>query len=174
MRSGSFGAGAAGVAKCGGGFAYLAVLALLAATALLAFQISGNWMAHLARDKEQELLFNGDQIARAIESYYNSGPLTGCYPPDLASLLEDLRGSHVRRHLRKMYREPIEGGDWVLLKDSFGGITGVRSDSEKLPFKQKDFPNAYRSFNGKTRYADWIFTAGHGTLSATSLAACRK
>jgi hypothetical protein len=169
MRSGSFGAGVAER-----GFAYLAVLAMLAATALLAFEISGNWMAHLARDKEQELLFNGDQIARAIESYYKSGPLTGCYPPDLASLLEDRRGFHVRRHLRKNYIEPIDGGDWVLLKDSFGGITGVRSDSEKSPFKQKDFPSAYRSFDGKTRYADWIFTVGHGMLSAASLAACQK
>jgi hypothetical protein len=153
------------------GFAYLAVLAMLAATALLAFRLSENWMAHLARDKEQELLFNGDQIARAIERYYNSGPLIGCYPRDLAALLEDRRGFHLARHVRKIYPDPI-GGEWVLLKDSFDRVIGVRSSSEKTPFKQQDFPKAYRSFNGKTRYADWIFIAGHGTLPATSLAGC--
>ena len=156
------------------GFAYLAGLAMLAATALLAFRISDGWMAQLARDKEQDLLFYGDQIARAIERYYKSGPISGCYPPNLEVLLEDRRDGHPIRHLRKVHAEPVGGGNWVLLKDPLGGIIGVRSSSEKSPFKQKDFPKAYRSFNGKTRYADWIFTAGGGTLPATSLAACRR
>lgn len=147
---------------------------MLAATALLAFRLPDGWMAGLARDKEQDLLFYGDEIARAIERYYKSGPVSGCYPPSLEVLLADRRDGRPIRHLRKIRAEPVSGGEWVLVKDTFGGIVGVRSSSEKSPFKQKDFPKAYRSFNGKSRYAEWIFTAGGGTLPATSSAACRR
>jgi type II secretory pathway pseudopilin PulG len=156
------------------GFAYLAVLAMVAAIAIMAFQLSGNWMAHLAREKERELLFNGDQIARAILRYYNSGPVKGCYPLNLADLLEDRRGFRHMRHLRKMYPDPITGTEWVLVKDLAGRITGVHSGSEKMPFKQQNFPTAYRSFNGKTRYSDWIFAAAQGTNSPASPAACSQ
>jgi len=75
------------------------------------------WQIKAQREKEQELLFIGDQFRKAIMSYYNS-PLTGIrqYPEKLEDLLEDKRGPVPIRHLRKIYIDPMtRDDDWGLI-----------------------------------------------------------
>ena len=161
------------------GFAYLAVLAMVAVASIMAHQLSGDWSVRMSREKEAELLFNGNQIARAIEHYYQSGPVRGCYPPNLEALLEDRRNFRAVRHLRKMYRDPLAAGDgegegWGILEDGAGRIAGVYSQGKGTPFKQRDFPPGYANFEGKSRYADWKFVALPGSLKPASPGLCAK
>lgn len=75
------------------------------------------WQIKAQREKEQELLFIGDQFRKAIMSYYNN-PLTGVrqYPEKLEDLLEDKRGPVPIRHLRKIYIDPMTRDDeWGLV-----------------------------------------------------------
>jgi hypothetical protein len=39
-----------------------------------------------------------------------------------------------------------------------GRIVGIHSLSEQRPIKQANFLDDDRGFNGKSRYADWVFT----------------
>lgn len=66
------------------------------------------WQTKLQREKEQELLFIGDQYRKAIMSYYNN-QLTGIkqYPESLEELIEDKRGAVPIRHLRKVFIDPM-------------------------------------------------------------------
>jgi type II secretory pathway pseudopilin PulG len=75
------------------------------------------WQIKAQREKEQELLFIGDQFRKAIMSYYNN-PLTGVrqYPEKLEDLLEDKRGPVTIRHLRKIYIDPMtRDDDWGVI-----------------------------------------------------------
>src|SRR5690606_6742384 len=66
------------------------------------------WQVISQREKEQELLFIGEQFRKAIMAYYNN-PVTGIrqYPEKLEDLLEDKRGPVPIRHLRKIYIDPM-------------------------------------------------------------------
>lgn len=170
------------------GFAYLSVLIIVAVTSIMAFKLSGDLSVRLARGKEAELLFNGDQVARAIRSYYESGPVRGCYPPNLEVLLADRRDFHILRHLRKIFPDPmhapsslphssmdgdpISDGGWHLIVEESGRIVGVASKSVTAPFKQINFANGHKEFEGKSRYADWKFIAAGSTVKPASPGAC--
>ena len=111
------------------------------------------------REKEEQLLFVGDQYRRAIASYYNTIPpgSARALPSSLEVLLNDQRFPTPVQHLRRMYEDPMTGTkDWGLVSQG-GGISGVYSPSEKSPFKTAGFAPMYRSFEGKTAYADWKF-----------------
>ncbi|MBW2018320.1 MAG: type II secretion system protein [Deltaproteobacteria bacterium] len=91
------------------GFTYLSALILVAVMGIALGAAGRYWSTTVKREKEKELLFRGDQIRRAIESYYLSNPGSGGakYPLSLAHLLKDPRYHDVRRHLRKLYRDPM-------------------------------------------------------------------
>ena len=111
------------------------------------------------REKEEQLLFVGDQYRRAISSYYNTMPPGSArsLPPSLEALLSDHRFTTPVQHLRKSYEDPMTGGnDWGVVTQS-GGIAGVYSQSEKPSFKTTGFLPMYKSFEGKTAYTDWKF-----------------
>lgn len=156
------------------GFTYFAVLAMVSALSIMAYQVADGWSAGLAREKEAELLFNGNQIARAIQRYYESGPVGGCYPPDMAALLEDRRGFHTERHLRKMYLDPMTNSeDWGLIQEQDGRIAGVYSRSTEQPLRRKGFSKENKDFEGKMRYIDWIFLPKVTTVPPAAPALCR-
>jgi len=124
------------------------------------------WHTAQMREKEGDLLFIGNEYRRAIQSYYAStpGPVKR-YPRELAELLRDSRQPFVRRHLRKLYRDPITGkAEWGLMRSEDGGIAGVYSLSDERPFKTANFNKPDVAFEGKTRYSDWRFTYPAGLL----------
>lgn len=148
------------------------------------------WSTIMQREREEELLFRGDQIRKAIESYYNDSKNCrhpAMYPTSLEDLLKDKRCLTLQRHLRKLYKDPMTiEGEWELIPvtpegevkgvPSFGlqkrgrvGIKGVRSKSEKEPFKKRGFPEIYKNFEGKMRYRDWefVFIPGQKTTEDT-------
>jgi len=112
------------------------------------------------RERERELLFIGDQYRRAIASYAAATP--GGVPQGpkaLADLLEDKRYPSPRRHLRRLYADPMTGrADWMLLMEQ-GAIAGVASRSPRVPLKHSGFAEADRDFADASSYAEWKFVA---------------
>ena len=76
----------------------LSVLAVLATAAMPV------WRQMVQRERETELIFRGEQYARAIALFQRkAGP--GVLPPNLDVLVE-------QRVLRKKYRDPITGDEF--------------------------------------------------------------
>lgn len=91
-------------------------------------------------EREAELLFVGHQFRQAIGSYMQSGPVVGQYPPTLEDLVLDKRHPTPRRHLRKVFLDPITGKpEWGLIAAPQGGIMGVHSLSDREPLKRANF-----------------------------------
>lgn len=145
------------------GFTYLTTLIFLAMMAASATVVSAFWHTVQQREKEQELLFVGDEIRRAIMQYNAAAP---GFPRRLDDLLKDPRFPGVRRYLRRIYPDPITGrAEWGLLKSTGEVIIGVHSLSEAEPLKKKGFAAVDRGFEGRKKYSEWIFAAG--ALSGT-------
>lgn len=143
------------------GFSLLGLLFVVAGLGVGMAALGTMWHTAAQREKERELLFAGDQYARAIESFWNMPLPVGTprrLPKNVAELLTDPRFPDTVRHLRRAWPDPMTGGDWVLLKGSDGGITGVASVSEDTPFKQANFPLRYARFESAQRYRDWEFS----------------
>lgn len=140
------------------GYTLLGVLVLLVVLGLALGEAGELWSHARKRDKERELLRVGDAFRRAIQQYYNQSPgLVKQYPPTLEALLKDDRFPVARRHLRRIYPDPITGTtNWGLVKSS-GGITAVYSMSDDPPLKKKNFPLVYEGFEDKNDYGDWKF-----------------
>ena len=137
------------------------LMVLVAVTILgLSAGIAGStWKTITQRAKEQELLWRGGQIRKAIASYYKTGQAgkQSTLPSNLDDLLRDPRSLSVVRHLRKKYLDPMTGQDWVIIKDPGGRVQGVRSSSPEEPFKQDGFQDENKSFIAKSSYAEWQF-----------------
>jgi type II secretory pathway pseudopilin PulG len=137
------------------GYTYLALLFAVAFMGVGLAAAGVLWHTAQVREKERELLYVGDQYRKAIQRYHTQGKQ---YPRELAHLIRDPRWPSVRRHLRKLYRDPITGkSEWGLIKSPDGGILGVYSLSEEKPFKASNFPTDYADFEGKSKYSDWKF-----------------
>ncbi|WDY60110.1 type II secretion system protein [Pseudomonas sp. PSKL.D1] len=146
--------------KACAGFTYLGVLLLIAVSSV-ALAASGTvWSSVTQREKERQLLWVGGQYAQALRSYYRASPGLAQYPQDLADLLEDNRFPQARRHIRRLYPDPITGSDdWGLLRAIDGRITGVHSKSDATPFKRGNFDTQWSGFEGLEHYSDWQFVA---------------
>jgi hypothetical protein len=51
----------------------------------------------------------------------------------------------------------MTGQDWDLIKDQGERIKGVRSTSKKEPFKQGNFSEENKDFEGRGLYSEWEF-----------------
>jgi type II secretory pathway pseudopilin PulG len=158
------------------GFSYLWLLLLIAILGFGLTIASEFLVTAQQRDKERELLAIGHQFRQAIASYYefqnpavvNSASqattATGAnpanrreYPSSLDNLLLDERSLVPKRHLRKIFVDPMSGkSEWGLYKQG-GRIVGIFSLSEKEPIKVDGFEANDGSFRQKTKYSEWIF-----------------
>ncbi len=141
------------------GFTYVG---LLLAVALLGAGLAATgslWSIHAQREREAELLFAGDQIRAAIKRYYEEVPLgqQHRFPQRLDELLLDRRWPTVRRHLRRVYLDPMTGSDWVLVPAPGGGILGVHSRSTAAPLKRQGFGRLDTAFEDAAQLSDWRF-----------------
>lgn len=132
----------------------LAVLIAVTVMGLTAGIAGSTWRTILQREREEELLFRGEQYRRAMAGYFAVG---GGHPRRLEDLLKDTRTPLPTRHLRRLYADPMTGGPWQLVRDSAGNILGVRSDSALRPFKSVGFPEGYEGFDQAESYRDWEF-----------------
>ena len=121
----------------------------------------GELASHAAqREKEQELLFVGNQFRQAIGAYYERTPgAFPHFPQTLEDLLQDKRHPMPQQHLRRMYADPMTGKrQWGVIDAPGGGVMGVYSLSEALPIKSGGFATRDSTFAEAARYSDWRFT----------------
>ena len=144
------------------GFTYVGLLLVVALAGVALAGAGTLWSTATRRDREAELLFVGEQIQRAITSYYDQGPAgVKQFPAKLEDLLQDRRFPATRRHLRKVFVDPVTGlREWGVVRGPGGGITGVFSLSEASPIKRAEFPPAFQQFAGAKTYRDWRFVYG--------------
>lgn len=141
------------------GFALLWVLlsiALMGVGLVAAAQLQATV---LQRERERELLAIGREFRAAIASYFNL-EIPGRareYPSTLDDLLSDPRVSGTRRHIRRIYVDPMTGqGNWGTLRVA-GKIVGVHSLSNVRPIKQTNFDADEMGFEGRRGYSEWRF-----------------
>ncbi|HVW65477.1 MAG TPA: type II secretion system protein [Nitrosospira sp.] len=141
------------------GYTYIWILFSVALAGIVLATAGQVWQTEAWREKEVELMFVGEQFRQAIESYYESSPGTPKrYPDTLERLLADDRFPTVRRHLRKIFFDPMTGkSEWALIQKPGVGIIGVHSLSSQKPFKRANFPARYEAFADAVNYQDWEF-----------------
>lgn len=149
-----------------GGFTYMTLVVILAIIGISLGATGKYWSSVIQRDKEEELLFRGDQYRRALERYYTAIPGRAQYPTNIDQLLKDERSPTPKHHLRRRYLDPFTNTDFVEIRDqATKQIFGVQSSSELAPFRKTDFPKPYESFADKASYREWEFvstlTKGH-------------
>ncbi|MFZ2540276.1 MAG: type II secretion system protein [Gallionella sp.] len=149
------------------GAAYVLVLLAVMVMGIGLVAVSEVWHTTLKREKEQELLFIGNQYRQAIGQYYaqTSGQAQR-YPVQLEDLLKDPRFPGTKRYLRKIFPDPMtREGKWGLVRGPSGGIVGVHSLSDEQPIKKTNFRLADKYFEGMTRYSNWVFIHGAGKVA---------
>lgn len=146
----------------GRGYVLLAVLVALMLAALGVADHGQRRADERRRDAEEELLFVGEQFRTAIESYWRQSPgRARALPTRLSDLLEDRRFPQARRHLRKVFLDPLDPRqDWGLVRQG-EAIVGVYSRAEGSPFRRSGFTELQlqAGFDSARSYAEWRFVA---------------
>jgi len=141
------------------GFTYIFALMLILITSASLMVAHKQWRTIMQREHEIEMLYRGEQILTAIESFYlNSPDGSKIYPQSFKVLLKDNRFPNLKRHLRKLYKDPMtREGHWGIIYDGKGRIKGVFSTSSETPLKQSGFPKRFKAFEKKKKYKQWKF-----------------
>lgn len=142
-----------------GGFSYLLLLAWLSVLAIMMLRSQEHLHTQWRQEQEAQLLFAGDQIRAAIESYRKNPNGDACFPLDFQQLLNDKRGDHTRHLLRRQYRDPLtERQEWGMIYDAQQRWIGVFSKGKGVPLKKNGFATIYdEHFKKAKSYADWQF-----------------
>ncbi len=124
------------------GFAYIMAMFFVVLIGISLMMIGQQWSVTMKRDREAELLFRGNRIKEAIEVYVadfevQKGTRTNRFP----LTLKDLTKKNPKRYLQAIYKDPITGKDFVLIKEGLE-IKGVRSSSKEVPYDQVNFKGA--------------------------------
>ncbi len=123
------------------GFAYVALLVAIIIIGISLGAAGKYWSSVMLREKEEELLFRGNEYRKAIDSYASVPGPRKEFPSSIDDLLKDNRSAAGRRHLRQKYKDPLTGEDFEEIKHpATKRIIGVRSTSDKESLKQANFP----------------------------------
>jgi type II secretory pathway pseudopilin PulG len=115
------------------------------------------WSTAVQREKEKELLFILGEFHTALERYATASPGAEALPERLEELVADPRFPNIRRHLRRIYVDPMTGkAQWGLVTLQ-GHITGVHSLSEDRPLGRAH-QLATIDFARAKKYSDWRVT----------------
>jgi len=99
---------------------FLLVLMLLITLVLITLSASlPGVVGQLRHDREDEMIHRGVQYARAVRLYYKK---TNSYPVSI----DQLKETNHKRYLRRVYKDPITGGDFRPLRGSDVTQAGVR------------------------------------------------
>ena len=143
------------------GYVMVVLLIAMAVTAVWMTAALPSWRQQVIREREAELVFRGEAIARAIFLYRQKNGQA--LPPSIDILVS-------QRYLRKKYLDPITGKDFFVVGGAAavpggtgrggatpgaaggpamqGGIIGVRSTSNDL---------SIRIYNNQQTYSQWAF-----------------
>lgn len=160
------------------GFTYLGLIVMVTIIGMVgALTLKADSLLRRAA-AEEELLEIGAAFSAALQSYAAVTPRgQPPQPPTLQELLRDPRFPDVRRHLRKIFVDPLNGkAEWgVVYANGEKGVVAVYSLSEAKPLKIGNFDARFTGFDNKKRIADWKFTAsGQGLIQQTGTPAIAR
>ncbi len=107
------------------------------------------------------MLAIGAAFSDALRSYAAATPQGHPQqPPSLQELLKDPRFPNPRRHLRKIFVDPVTGkAEWgVIYMGDKVGVVGVHSLSQAAPLKIANFDARFLNMENKQHLSDWKFT----------------
>ena len=163
------------------GYAMAALLVAMSVMAVLLGALLPQWTTLATREKEQELIFRGNQYARAIGLFQRKFANTA--PPTIDVLVE-------QRFLRKKYKDPITNDDFqpIYANQAAQGVsapTGAARPGEQAsanlgtPARQtlqsgfnstgatgaggiigvtsKSTETSLKIYNGRSKYNEWAF-----------------
>jgi len=166
---------AAGACDRQGGFSYIGILVFVAVIGLasaMTFEVAST---ATRRSAERELRGIGREFSAAFKDYYLSSPKgTPAFPRGLEDLLRDPRFPGLRRHLRRIYADPLTGrAEWGVVPAPGGGIMGVYSLAQGAPLGRAD--NALKANlplgTPKGGYTEWMFGYDPNAMLATGTGA---
>ena len=174
------------------GFSLVIVLAGITVMMILMGVAVPTWRYVMQDDREQELYFRGDQIARAVEEYQRKNG--NAFPPSFDVLVKG-------KYLRRQYKDPmVKDGKWRIVRPGeampvsatpTGGASprgGASPGTGASPRPSPSPPTSafgpaggtsvgvivgvasfshdtsLRLYNGRTRYDQWLFLAGQPRL----------
>jgi type II secretory pathway pseudopilin PulG len=152
------------------GFTYVGLIVLVTIIGLVgAATLKADALLRRAA-AEEELLDIGAAFSAALTSYAEATPRgQPQQPPSPDDLLKDPRVPGIRRHLRKIFVDPITGkAEWgiVWLNKGTGingsggsGVVAVYSLSQAKPLKQTHFDARFQNLEGRAHFTDWKFAA---------------
>ncbi len=157
------------------GYAMAALLVGMAVMAIMLSVAMPTWNQMIRREKEEELVFRGNQYARAINFYQRK--FANASPPSFDILVE-------QHMLRKKYKDPMSpdkdgafqplyinnssqsGRQGSAGQQSTGGqpgsvgtALGTTPTGGIMGVTSKNKGESLRTFNGKTHYNEWQFVA---------------
>jgi len=147
-----------------GGFTYLGLMVLVTIIGLVgAATLKADALLRRAA-AENELLETGAAFGEALKRYADATPRgQPPYPPTLQELLKDPRVPGVRRHLRKIFVDPVTGkAEWGVVwvdPGSQRGVLAVYSLSQARPLKQANFDSRFPNFETREHLSEWKFAA---------------
>lgn len=163
------------------GFSLVGLVASITIMLIFMAALTPGWKYILGNDREEELLFRGISIARAIEHFQKKNG--NALPPSLEALVQG-------KHLRKLYKDPMtKDGKWRFVRqgETTVGTTPIPGVSPSPGASPSPSPSpspgptaslagqsvgvvagvattntgkSYRIFNGRSRYNEWLFIAG--------------
>lgn len=142
------------------GFTLVVLLAVMFIIALGLSAAGPRWHDQHRREQERELVRVGTLYARALADFRESSPGSlKSYPRSLDELALDPRFLGVRRHLRRLYPDPLDPGrPWGLVRDNDGFIVAVYSLSADEPLARGPVDLGGVVLPPARRYSDWKFS----------------
>jgi type II secretory pathway pseudopilin PulG len=144
------------------GFTYVGMIVLVTIIGLVgAATLKADALLRRAA-AEQDLLEIGAAFSAALKSYADATPRgQPNYPPTLQELLKDPRFPGVRRHLRRIFVDPVTGkAEWGIVHAADQkGVLAVYSLSKARPLKVANFDARFPNFENKEHLSDWKFAA---------------
>lgn len=123
------------------GVTYIMVMFAIVLMGISMTVVSKQWTVVMKRDKEAELLFRGNRIKTAIEAYAAAYEVEKSKRANRYPLSLDQLTQKPKRYLPVVYKDPMTGQDFELIKVG-AEIRGVKSRSKDKPFDQVHFKNA--------------------------------
>jgi len=145
----------------------IGVLIVLALAALGAVQTGQRLIDARQRANEEELLFVGEQYREAIQSYWRASPRgVHSWPVQFDDLIEDRRFPETRRHIRKLFADPMSPQTpWGVVRQG-NALIGVYSKASGMPFRQTGFSSLQKGFEDAQTYDAWRFVVSVRTGSS--------
>jgi type II secretory pathway pseudopilin PulG len=148
--------------KASRGFIMVMLLVFITTMGLMLTIALPGVKAEVQREQEEELVFRGESIAKAIKDYKAR---TGGYPLKLEAL-EKVRP----RIIRKLYRDPMTNrenkeGDWDLITAVQPGSSGDKTGLPIVGVRSKCQKDSFLKYMGKTLISDWPFSGADNLLA---------